>query len=935
MKYNLLFLLLFYLCFGFSQNQSTKIIAELDTEKHLIKIQQEIVFQNLSKDTLSSVYLHNWSNSYKNKRTPLSKRLIEDYDKSLYFAKKKNRGESKIINISSKYETTPFTIDEKIPDIVHIKLNNKLLPNDTLTLIATYIVKIPNDKFTHYGRNKNNYNLRYWYLIPAVYDSNWKLMSNYNMDDLYTIPTHYNITFKVPSDYSIQTDMEITSINEEKAFKTYHLIGEKRVDIELNINNQNTFKSIKTNDLEVISNLSDKNIKTRTKKAITERQIQFIEEFLGQYPHKKILLNKITYHKNPVYGVNQLPKLFRPFSDIFMYDIKLFKTLTNKYINNTLLTNRREDTWLNDGIQTFLMIKYVEKYYPEIKAIGKISNIWGIRSYQIAKIDFNDKYTFVHQFATRKNLDQSLNTRTDSLSTFNRKIVNKYKAGLGLQYLDDYLKKDIIQSSLKQFYKNNLLKKTHSKYFGKILKSTSTKDLEWFFGDYLNSNKKIDYTIKKVIKTGDSIKIFIKNKRKTAVPIALYGIKDKKIKFKQWMPVIDSAMTVTIPKGDFDRVSLNYENLCPEVNLKNNWKNLNSSLFNRPLQFRFLKDIDNPYYNQVFYNIVYNYNYYDGLILGASISNKTLFKKKWLYKVTPNYATKSKKLVGSFSLVHQNYPERTSIYRLRAGIAGSSFHYAPNLSFNKITPFVSLDFKRKSLRNVGRNNLSIRYLFIDREPEPNAVASESDSYQILNLRYNFFRPEIINDLRYRFDFQISKKFSKIGIDFRYRKLTDKNRQYDFRFFAGKFIYNKTDSDFFDFSLNRPTDYLFEYDYLGRSEDTGFLNQQYITAEGGFKSFFDENLANQWMITTNNSFSVWRWIEIYGDAGFYKNKSEASVFRYDSGIRFNFVHNILEVYFPLQSSNGFEASQTNYSSKIRFVLTLDPGKIFNFIKRGFY
>lgn len=44
--------------------------------------------------------------------------------------------------------------------------------------------------------------------------------------------------------------------------------------------------------------------------------------------------------------------------------------------------------------------------------------------------------------------------------------------------------------------------------------------------------------------------------------------------------------------------------------------------------------------------------------------------------------------------------------------------------------------------------------------------------------------------------------------------------------------------FFSFALDRPTDYLFDFNYLGRSEDTGLVSQQIIIAEGGFKSQLD-------------------------------------------------------------------------------------------------
>jgi hypothetical protein len=46
-------------------------------------------------------------------------------------------------------------------------------------------------------------------------------------------------------------------------------------------------------------------------------------------------------------------------------------------------------------------------------------------------------------------------------------------------------------------------------------------------------------------------------------------------------------------------------------------------------------------------------------------------------------------------------------------------------------------------------------------------------------------------------------------------------------------------NYYSFALDRPTDYLFDYNYYGRSENTGFFcQQQLIIAEGGFKSKLD-------------------------------------------------------------------------------------------------
>ncbi|MCF6347885.1 MAG: aminopeptidase [Flavobacteriaceae bacterium] len=931
---NITILLLLSTLVGMSQNDIVKIDAKLNYTKSEIQVKQEIVFHNKTDIPLDTLYFHNWSNSYKDKHTPLSKRLIENYDKSLFFAKIKKRGSSIIKGASSNYTSTKWEVNDKSPDIVSIILNESLEANDSITLSFTYLIKIPEDIFTGYGKNGTTYNLRFWHIVPAVFDKQWQLMSNLNMDDLYMNPADYSINFIVPEGLKINTDLDYTkTINHSKTI--YHLSGKNRVDIELNLTLLNDFNHFDTSHaVEVITNLNGTILNHQVKNDIINRELAFLKKHIGPYPHDKLLVNKISYDKNPIYGLNQLPKMFNPFSRVFEWDIKMFKVLTKKYLENTIVVNRRKDAWIIDGIQTFLMMKYVEQYYSEVKAMGNISKIWGIRSFTIAKLDFNEKYPFVYQFAARRNYDQALTTRADSLSNFNRKIVNKYKAGLGLQYLDEYLNDSIVFSSIKQFYKKSLLKNTNSKLFKDIITQKTDKDLSWFFGGYLQSKKKIDYTIKKVSQTNDSITVTIKNNRNFTAPVALYGVQQKGIKFRKWLTDIDSTATVTIPKGDFNKLSLNYEYLYPELNLRDNWKNLNG-IFNRPIQFRFFKDVEDPYYNQIFYNLFVNYNFYDGLLIGPRVYNEAIFKKKLLYKITPTFGTKSKKLTGSFSIIYQHIPEETSVYRYRAGIAGSSFHYAPELTFKRLVPFMNIQFKRKSLRDVGGSALSARYVIINRETEPNSPSLESDKYNVLNIKYGYSKPDIIRDLRYNFDVQLANNFSKLAIDFRYRKLTDTHRQYDFRAYLGTFIHNKTQGDFFSFSLDRPSDYLFDYDFLGRSEQAGFYSQQIIIAEGGFKSMFENPYANQWMFTTNSSISIWRWIEAYADAGFYKNRATDPIFRYDSGIRLNLVHNILEVYFPLQSSLGFEPSLPNYGTKIRFVLSINPERIINSARRGFF
>jgi hypothetical protein len=937
-KHLLTFLLVFLSTFLFGQNNEIQINASLNSEKNELQIEQKITFYNNSTISLDTIYFHNWPNAYKDKHTPLAKRIIESYDKSFHFTSEKNRGSTSINNITIENIKVDYFIPNLFPDVIGVVLENPLEPLKSITFNFNYIVKIPLNRFTGYGRTKENYYLRYWYLVPARFSEKWIIQNNLDLDDLMTDFTNFKIKFIIPHDYHLYSDLNETK-TANNLQNIYQLLGNKRQDIEISITKNEDYHILKTDKITLKTDLVDGNLAIQTKKEVAQRTLDFLNKNLGTYPHEDLLINQVEYNKNPVYGFNQLPSFLNSFSEIFEWDIKLFKTLSRKYLENSFNYQKRTDYWLIDGLQTYLMIKYVETYYPEVKVIGNISKIWGIRSFNLAKLNFNDKYSYLFQLTSHQNLDQSLVTPSDSLSNFNRKIVNKYKAGLGIKFLDHFLSDSIISETIKDFYQQNKLQNISGTQFLELLKTKTSKDINWFEHDYITTNKKIDYTLKEVKKQQDSIKITIKNNSNITVPIKLYGLHQQNILYQKWFENIDTTLTITLPKNGFDRLALNYEFQNPENNLRNNWKFINKRLINRPIQVRLINDVDNPFYNQLLLTPEFRYNYYDGFIFGLSFHNKTFLDKHFKYKILPSIGTKSKILSGSFATEYEFLPENSffNVYKYRLGLVGSTFQYAPNLSYETIIPYGIIQFNRKSLRDVGGSALMSKYVIIKREQPINLTEIiDSENYQVFSLKYAYSNPNILDEYMYSTNFQQSNHFSKASFLIQYRKLTDRhNRQFDVRLFAGAFLNNNSNTNFFDFSLGNATDYLFEYDYFGRSESTGIFSQQIIINEGGFKSKLPISSANQWLTTVNTSIGIWRWVQIYNDVGLVKNKNHSLYFAHENGFRLNFVNNYFEMYFPVHSNNGWEISQPDYTTKIRFVFTTNFDLLFNFFRRGFF
>ena len=924
----------FHLSFG--QN-TQKIYARLNSLQNSINIQQEIVFHNNSNDTLNTLYLNDWNNAYSNKNTPLAKRFAENFNKSLHFAKNEDKGSTQILSVTDNNFKSLQWSRPKSSDLIKLQLNHPIYPGKNYKFSLTYIVKLPNAKFTDYGfTNNRDFNLRYWYLTPCVYDGNWKLSSNKNLDDLYSLKTTYDVQFTYASGYHIITDLDEINKETGNGVTTINLHGDNRSDLKLIFQkSSNAFSHFTNNKLTLITDLEAKNLNDITKASSANQVVNFVTSHLGDYPNEKLVVTALEYNKNPLYGLNQLPSFIRPFKEEFQYELKLLKTLLHNYLENTLTINPREEQWVLDGIQTYLMMKYVDEYYPNMKLIGNLSDTWLLRSYHLANMSFNEQYPFLYMLMVRKNLNQALTTPNDSLIRFNLKIANKYKAGVGLTYLKNYLGTDAVDEVIQEFYNNCQTIMATQENFEALLKEKAQKDIDWFFTDFVDSERHIDFKIKRVKKIKDSITLSVKNKTGTKVPISLYGInKNDSVVSKLWLTDIRDEKKVTIANTGIDKLVLNYDKVIPEFNQRNNWKSTGGFLSsNKKLKFQFFKDAENPYYKQVFFVPIATYNLYDGFTPGLRLYNKTFLNQPFIYDIRPSYALKEKALVGGGSFLYKNYIQNSNMYVVNYGLGGSSYHYAPDLRYSTITPLVSFGFRPDDLRSNERESLMLRFVNVIRDKDP-SIQTNPD-YSVFNVRYNYRNIGAINHLTWFVDGQVAKNFSKVSLNIDYRKLFQNNLQLNLRFFAGKFIYNDTTSDYFSFALDRPTDYLFDYNYLGRSEDTGLFSQQLVIAEGGFKSQLDNPYANNWIMTTNASVNIWRWIEAYGDLGLVKNRNIPTRFVYDSGIRLNLVPDYFELYFPVYSNNGWEIADNRYDQKIRFIVTLSPRTLIGLFTRKWF
>ena len=820
------------------------------------------------------------------------------------------------------------------PDLIKVTPERPIAPNEKYDINLDYTVKIPSEEFTRYGyKNNGNYQLRYWFIAPGVYNNGWKVYSHKNLNDLYLPKLDLDIELTIPSNLAAISALKMEKIEPEEGQKKVFLSGRDRLNTELHLTTDVIFDDIKVDSLHVLTNITDSGANPGMKAFFVNRITNFLQKNLGAYPHPILLATQQDYASNPVYGLNQLPKFLRPFPDGFGYELKQLKNLTENYLENSLMLNPREDRWIFDAIHIYMMIEYIEEFYPDLKLFGSLSEIIGIRWFHASTLEFNDQYPLMYLFIARKHLDQPLDTPQDSLIKFNKNIANPFKAGVGLEYLDQFLEDNTISYSIQEFFEEYKLKPVDAEDFRRILTANTGKDVRWFFEDYVSTKEKIDFKIRSLSKEGDSLRITLKNKTGTTAPIQVYGLNDDKIVYKTWVEHSPGVRTVHIPAAGVRQVAVNHEGIVPEINRRNNYRTV-GGIMNRPLQFRLFQDFENPRYHQVFFMPEFQYNLYDGLALGLKLYNKTVLDRNFEYNLSPFYASKSETVVGSAGFSHKIFFEE-DLYMISYGIGGSRFSFGHDLLYQRLTPYLSLHFRNSYMRQSPKERIMVRNVNVYRE-QNEFTELEVPNYSVFNVNYLYSNPGLVTHVSGSVDFQVAQQFSKSSLTLVYRKLLKNDREVNLRFFGGAFLYNDMpNSDYFSFALDRPTDYLFDYNYYGRSETTGLYSQQIIMAEGGFKSMLEPEFANQWITTINGNVTLWKWIYAYGDIGLVKNKFSDAKLLYDSGIRLSLVQNYFEIFLPVHSSEGWEFEGENYDQKIRFIATLDIQTLAGFFTRSWF
>lgn len=920
-----------------AQKDSIYIEAKLSSDKKIVQINQELVYYNNSQHNLNTVKLLNWVSAYNRRGTSLVYRKLEDRNTDLHFAEKNELG--KLLNLKIHDSDQEITVNNISEENFFLPLKKALQPGEQVKLKLQYDIQLPDHKFTGYGTSNKNVALKYFFIVPDRFDpDNISKRDYHDIEESVSFNTYWTINFDLPVNYFVESNLQQVQMN---SFKGY-----LDSDPEFLIS-QNEYPSININTddfrTEVKFGYDLKPEERQNLEFYLPLHLKFIKDRIGKVPERIFISDKFRA-KEDFFGNNDITFWkfrFQLFNDAQKTDLDYFGIVAKKVLDESIITDKQNYHWFKSGLKSYLEIQYLKKFYPDAKLLGSLpeTKIFGVKPLKLfhaSEVKLIERYGLTYQYIMSQNLDQKISEKYSVLSNFNDMAISSFETGTLFNYSADKMGYENFDHLVQNFIAKNTDQEVNPNDFIKELAERDRRTA--YLSEFLEHKKRVNFKLKRFQKDGDSLHVKINKNTPANIPVKLETESKEGEKKEYWVETEENEKTKTfsIPAANTNKITLNDEYIFPEANYRDNFLYAKGFFSNmRKIKLKLIKDIPNPEFNEIYISPRIRFsNTYDKFLIGFNFKNQSFFDQKFLYSFTPTYSTGTGKLTGSGAVAYSFLPAESIFRSITFGVSGSYFHYDYDLAYSKGSVYSNFNF-RKNPRSTVSRTVGMSYNYFERDLSPLMIANNDyDKYNLWSIGYGYNDSQSIHEKSLGVNTQWMEDFHKVNAEAFYRWEFAPRQKLSVRLFAGYFIKNNTRNNTFNYGISRVSDYSFSYNLLGQSATGGILSQQYVLADGGFKSFIP-GTVNKWITSVNVDTSVWKIFHVYADAGLYDNKNQPTKFIWDSGVKVRVIPDFLEIYFPVQSSLGFEPGFKDYAKRIRYTLILNLSSIINAARRGWY
>ena len=981
----------------FQQQVDYTISVRLDDERHELHALESFTYRNNAPVALDTIWLHLWPNAYKERGTALDDQLCRTGDLSLHFAKDTERGFIDSLDFSVDGAKASWGYHTEHIDIGWVKLPTPLLPGGSISISTPFRVKIPDGKFSRLGHTNQAYYITQWYPKPAVYDATgWHAMPYLTLGEFYSEYGSFDVSITLPANYVVGSTGLLQDASERAWMDSLSGVAfseaQKSSLVKAHaILNAFPLSSGRTKTIRYTQDrvhdfawFADKRFLVRKSHVVLPRSgrdvttwalftpknallwsdaveyvnesVRFYSEHVGDYPYDACTAIDGTISAG---GGMEYPMI----TIIGNMDSK--ETLDNviahevghNWFYGILGSNERDHAWMDEGMNSFLELRYMRARYPQS---GFSINIPGLKKAAAHLTDAHRTQSeLAYRLNARRNLDQPLTLTSDDYTAMNYGTMVYMKTALVMDHLLAYLGEETMDKCLRAYYDEWSFKHPRPDDMRKVFERESGQKLEWVFKDLVSTDMKVDIKARKLSmrETDQGARVTITTSGESPIPVPVTGYLGADSLGTEWAMAYPRSMITPWDLGRMnpDRIRIDAGNRTLDIDRRNNEVRARG-LFKRraPLKFESMLGIERNDARSIYYSLMPLWNGHDGWQAGLSLRNTTFPSQRTEWVVAPLWAFGSERLVGAARIEHHFDRMRSSVFRnihLGFGARSSGLLHDHDASawYEKYSPSIRFDLKRplakpwthsinlrgarifRTTELTGTDDLVYRYRTFDDYLELSHVAADARKLRPTAITTTLTAGE--DWLRGAFEVKQAFAYNARG------------KQLRLRAFAGTFFTggeNAVSLEAWNLSWG-PTDLLYDHAYFERGARDRFFSRQFNKQQGAFKTPFRGGGSDSWIASLNMeldfpfklplaAFASAGWAP-YTEVNADGTRHEKTATYYEAGIGVPIVKDLIEVWVPLFVSDRIldeeEFLGRGIGDRIRFVLALekvDPTKL---------
>lgn len=515
--YFLIFLFSYFQSFSndyWQQRVEYKININFDHESHQFLGDQNLIYYNNSRDTITKVFFHLYFNAFQpGSMMDVRSRSLPDPDRRVMDRiSKLNEDEIGFHEIKKIQQNGKDLKYHVQGTILEVELIDPLLPNESTEFYMEYFSQVP-VQIRRSGRNNKegiDYSMAQWFPKIAEYDRKGWHAHPYIAREFYAPWGDFDVSISINKNYIIAATGILQSKVKEKNnyiwnFKVKNVhdfvwaADPDYVHDILKVDSENLelhFYYLETNE-DMVKNW--KRLQEDASKAF-----KFMNKIFGKYPYTKYSIIQggdggMEYPMATlITGERSYPSLL---------SVTIHEALHSWY-QMLLGTNESYLAWMDEGFTSFAQ---------NITQIYLFNDIYKLDLVNPLKKSYERYYSFI-----KSGLEEPLSTHSDHFSTNQAYGLGSYtKGAMFLMQLGYIIGEDILFKALKRYYNEWKYKHPDEYDFIRIMEKESGIELDWYIDYWINTTHTIDYSLEIKEKNENKISISVNKIGKIPMPIEI------------------------------------------------------------------------------------------------------------------------------------------------------------------------------------------------------------------------------------------------------------------------------------------------------------------------------------------------------------------------------------------------------------------------------